>query len=133
MLAAPRIVFFGLPLTGKTGLLHAFADPEAPFPLSKYGDNPKADLCRTIPGGTVLCDVDSPKAKELIDDPSRIELDDRTANAVREANAVVLVLDASATDDATLGLFQSFATFSTASRTPAAATAKSAVCRFSLR
>lgn len=111
MPAAPRIVFFGLPLTGKTGLLHAFADPEAPFPLSKYGDEPKADLCRTTPDGIVLCDVDSPAAKELIDDPNRIDRDDRTAAAVRGANAVVLVLDASATDDATLGLFQSFATF----------------------
>jgi hypothetical protein len=111
MPAAPRIVFFGLPLTGKTGLLHAFADPEAPFPLSKYGDGPKPDLCRTLPDGTVLCDVDSPVAKELIDDPARIERGDRTAQAVRDANAIVLVLDASATDDATLGLFQSFAAF----------------------
>ncbi len=111
MPAAPRIVFFGLPLTGKTGLLHAFADPEAPFPLSKYGDEPKAELCRTLPDGTALCDVDSPAAKELIDDPNRIERDDRTANAVRGADAVVLAIDASATDDATLDLFRSFAKF----------------------
>lgn len=108
---APRIVFFGLPLTGKTGLLHAFADPEAPFPLSKYGDETKTELCRTLPDGTVLCDVDSPVAKERINDPNRIERDDRTALAVRGANAVVLAIDASATDDSTLGLFQSFAAF----------------------
>lgn len=110
MSPAPRIVFFGMPLTGKTGLLHAFADPEAPFPLSKYGDEKPADL-RTLPNGAVLVDVDGRGAKEIIDDPERIANADRTAAAVREADAIVLALDASATGDSTIDLFRSFATF----------------------
>ena len=111
MPAAPRIVFFGMPHTGKTGLLHAFADPEAPFPLSKYGDEKPADLCRTLPDGTVLCDVDGRSAKEILVDPRQIERDERTANDVRDSDAIVLALDASATGDATIELFHSFAAF----------------------
>ena len=111
MPAAPRIVFFGMPHTGKTGLLHAFADPEAPFPLSKYGDEKPADLCRTLPDGTVLCDVDGRSAKEIIVDPRQIDRDERTAKDVRDSDAIVLALDASATGDATIELFHSFAAF----------------------
>jgi hypothetical protein len=110
--AAPRIVFFGMPHTGKTGLLHAFADPEAPFPLSKYGDEkPAADLCRTRPDGVVLCDVDGRSAKEIITDPAQIRRQDQTASTVRSADAIVLALDASATNEAMIDLFRSFAAF----------------------
>lgn len=111
MSAVPRIVFFGLPRTGKTGLLHAFADPEAPFPLSHHGDLPKTEQCRVLPSGVELCDVDSPGAQELIVEPDRIQENHHTAKLIRDADAIVLALDASATNDATLNLFQSFASF----------------------
>ncbi len=108
MAAAPRIVFFGLPHTGKTALLHAFADPHAPAPLTTTA---RPELCRTLPSGIVLCEVDGRSAKEIIADPAHLHRNDATANDVRTADAIVLALDASASSELMLGLFAEFAIF----------------------
>ncbi|QEL21119.1 GTPase domain-containing protein [Limnoglobus roseus] len=109
MAAAPRIVFFGLPHTGKTALLHAFADPDAPVSLLPPGKT--GEMSRVLPSGVVLCDVDGRSAKEIISDPVQIQRNEATANDVRSADAIVLALDASASSELMLGLFAEFALF----------------------
>ncbi len=108
MFVAPRIVFFGMPRTGKTGLLHAFADPEAPFPLSST-QSPVP--IRKLASGTLLYDVNGTSAKEIIVDPRQIDRKEPTADQIRNANAIVLAIDATATTETQLDLFRSFAAF----------------------
>lgn len=102
-------MFFGLPHTGKTALLHAFADPDAPAPLTP--PDAAGEVCRPLPTGVVLCDVNGRSAKEIIADPAQLGRGDATATDVRTADAIVLALDASASSELMLGLFAEFAHF----------------------
>jgi GTPase SAR1 family protein len=119
--AVPRIVFFGPPNAGKTALLSAFlrvAKAAETVPLTPAEAAPRDVVPHVVhadaPAGVVLIDTDGKTAAKLIADPGRFrprpvrrEPASVTA-AVYAADALVLLVDASA-DDAELDhLFRDF-------------------------
>ena len=117
--ARPRIVFFGPPNAGKTALLTAFlriANSDDEIRLTPAGSASR-DVVSNTAAGCVLVDTDGKTAASLIADPGRFrprpvrrELASVTA-AVYAADALVLLIDASA-DHAELDqLFRDFGKF----------------------
>lgn len=121
-----RIVFFGPPNAGKTGLLRAFlklagSPTDYPPPATGPGRRPDvvpyaAPVEPSVPdAGFVLLDVDGRAASDLIANPDRLRgtrgrLMSAVAGEVRSADAIVLTLDAADTGGL-LDLFRDFARF----------------------
>jgi hypothetical protein len=119
----PRIVFFGPPHAGKTALLSAFLRLSNAVPLTPADSSRREIIPHVLPNapaapaGCVLIDTDGKTAASLIADPTRFrprrirreETD--LSSAVYAADALVLLIDASA-DDAELDqLFRDFGRF----------------------
>ena len=105
----PRVVFFGPPNAGKSSLLRAFARvvggsvPADAHPSARSPVHPFP-----LPGPLEVCDCDGRAAGELL---SRPAARGRLGDAIRSADALVLVIDAAAdeaTVDATFRAFQNF-------------------------
>jgi hypothetical protein len=120
----PRIVFFGPPHAGKTGLIHAFLrragvdyqDAAAVAPAGRSEVVPYVAPAAAVQTAVVLTDVDGRAAGEIIARPDRLRaargrVAAAAAGEVRSADAIVLTLDAAATDGGLLELFRDFTRF----------------------
>jgi len=111
LVTPPRIVFFGLPRTGKTGLLHAFLGT---VPLATVESHQQPEVTPHIDPNAqcILCDVDGFSASQLIDNPSQLQFPQRpVAGEVLSADAIIVALDATATKPEMTELFRSFGQF----------------------
>jgi hypothetical protein len=108
----PRVVFFGPPNAGKSSLLRSFAralgGPEPP-PSHSFSRSPLHPFTLPLPDGPVeVCDCDGRAARDLLAHPAaRGDLGD----AVRAADALVLVVDAAADEEVVDATFRAFHDF----------------------
>lgn len=118
----PRVVFFGPARSGKSSLLDAFLRHAAGADADLVGLTPgesepgfRREFVPDLAGGpVVVCDCDGQAAGELLCHPTALERTSArgaVADAVRSADALVLVVDAADSPDQVDATFRAFSDF----------------------